>query len=405
MRWWTVGDCLVVKWRGDINKVVIVLFLQVIHFKRFRQHQLKGPQAAKLTTMVNFPMNGFDMSPHLAKSAGEDGGGGESAGGSSISAADSKYDLYAVCYHQGSTLETGHYTAACLNPYDQQWYRFDDQRVSQVPKERVEEEIINDEAYMLFYQRRKVDRDGSECSGSSSTTSSGEHWVSRIAPNVLPARGVEVKEKEKVLCPIAKIELEEVDEVKEEAVEEKVSENVDDNLVEVKENEDEKEEILDEDKIDGSLPVQIEKTEDAIEVAEESAVKESEIVVESNIEVKTIDKEQEDVKLEVVEVRKSSPIPIQRSSAPLDWSRAFDDRVGVNNNNRTEGRLSSQSYSNAVKARDLDTAVSLLRARSCSRDTFLFLDRRPPHYHRSSGRSLIDEDDVLGASNHSLWVS
>ena len=37
----------------------------VIHFKRFRQQQLKGPQASKLTTMVNFPLNGFDMSTWL----------------------------------------------------------------------------------------------------------------------------------------------------------------------------------------------------------------------------------------------------------------------------------------------------------------------------------------------------
>lgn len=42
--------------------------------------------------------------------------------------------------------------------------------------DRVQEEIVNNEAYILFYQRRKVD--SAECSGSNS--SSSEHWLSKI---------------------------------------------------------------------------------------------------------------------------------------------------------------------------------------------------------------------------------
>lgn len=80
-------------------------------------------------------------------------------------------------------METGHYTAACKNPYDHQWYKFDDQKVSQVPAENIPDGIVNNEAYMLFYQRRKVDN--MECSGTSST--SGDHWVSKIA--VAPTLG------------------------------------------------------------------------------------------------------------------------------------------------------------------------------------------------------------------------
>ncbi|XP_030380854.1 uncharacterized protein LOC115628778 isoform X2 [Scaptodrosophila lebanonensis] len=175
----------------------------VVHFKRFRQHQVKGPQAAKLTTMVKFPLNAFDMSPHLARGVNESNSSmaldplsassnyranpwkktrSNDSRSSTLNSRgeqkDTRYDLYAVCYHQGDTLETGHYTAACKNPYDRQWYKFDDQRVSKVPEDAIEEEIINNEAYMLFYQRRSVD--AGECSGSSSN--SGDHWVSRIAP-------------------------------------------------------------------------------------------------------------------------------------------------------------------------------------------------------------------------------
>uniref|UniRef100_A0A182QQM7 ubiquitinyl hydrolase 1 n=1 Tax=Anopheles farauti TaxID=69004 RepID=A0A182QQM7_9DIPT len=204
--------------------------IMVIHLKRFRQQQLRAStQAAKLTNLVKFPLHGFDMTPHLAReqavaqqlpasqatlerqqgfsdttsdnwspwrkimrSGGNStqtthsmlaaGGGGTGTGRRQPLAADNRYDLYAVCYHQGDTLETGHYTAACKNPYDGQWYRFDDQRVSHVPNDRVDEEIINNEAYLLFYQRRKLSgQDGAagECSGSSSS-SSVDHWVSKI---------------------------------------------------------------------------------------------------------------------------------------------------------------------------------------------------------------------------------
>lgn len=163
----------------------------VIHFKRFRQH-VRGASAnaAKLTTMVDFPLNNFDMSKHLARDStslsspskkGEKNRYQLPSSHHLNFAKGHKYDLYAVCYHQGDTLETGHYTAACKNPYDHQWYKFDDQKVTHVPNEHISEEIINNEAYMLFYQRRRSD--GSDCSAASS--SSSEHWVSRILADPL----------------------------------------------------------------------------------------------------------------------------------------------------------------------------------------------------------------------------
>lgn len=457
---------------------------------------MKGPQAAKLTTMVKFPMHGFDMSPHLAKSESNNNGG--SSVGSSIGSSDCKYDLYAVCYHQGNTLETGHYTAACLNPYDQEWYRYDDQRVSQVPKERVEEEIINDEAYMLFYQKRKVDSDGSECSGSS-TGSSGEHWISRIAPPpkaeltkttiILPKTVVEkAKEGEgEVECPVAEevvvVVAEEAEEgtvvvpeiiIKEGIVpiaeEEKMvieeEEGVEEEKItlteelepvkcpknderelekfklgkengmspEIKLKEEQSKEIeiklIPEPERDSSLETisQKESKEDVMKMDENpSPSKDTKITkTESDAELK-ITEEKENISSikealteieskqplddSLVVVRKSSPIPIQRSSAPLDWSKAFDDSLN-------SSRHSSLScYSNGQvngKGRDqLDSAVSLLRASSaCSKDRFLFMDHhrhnRHNHHRSITGRNLIDEDDhhVLGNNNnHSLWVS
>ncbi|XP_067631388.1 ubiquitin carboxyl-terminal hydrolase 31 [Eurosta solidaginis] len=214
----------------------------VVHFKRFRQHHEKGANAAKLTTMVKFPLNAFDMSPHLA--GGVDGEDDELGPRTTLSAAaiamemaahsrpspwkktrsadsrsstlssrenrETRYDLYAVCYHQGDTLETGHYTAACKNPYDRQWYKFDDQRVSKVPNESIEEEIINNEAYMLFYQRRNGYT--TECSGSSSN--SGDHWVARIAPPPSSSQPTAVVEK----LTVSKDKLVEVEEARKNVV-------------------------------------------------------------------------------------------------------------------------------------------------------------------------------------------
>lgn len=170
----------------------------VIHFKRFRQQQLKGSHASKLTTMVHFPLNELDMLPWYLANSGQKSSSSTStslngtlsrkANSSSKSSTltksflpeDHRFDLYAVCYHQGDTLETGHYTAACKNPYDQQWYKFDDQRVSLIKSEDIPDAIINNEAYMLFYQRRK---ESDNCDSSVASTSSSDHWVSKITAN------------------------------------------------------------------------------------------------------------------------------------------------------------------------------------------------------------------------------
>lgn len=165
--------------------------------------------AAKLTTLVKFPIKGFDMSPHMARISSSNDGSQQQLITEEIHSnhdnsspwkkssirrrndnlqqtqmyKDTRYDLYAVCYHQGETLETGHYTAACKNPYDHQWYKFDDQRINQIPNERIPEDLVNNEAYILFYQRRTVDN--SDCSGNSS--SSINHWITKMGASTVPA--------------------------------------------------------------------------------------------------------------------------------------------------------------------------------------------------------------------------
>ncbi|XP_045525796.1 ubiquitin carboxyl-terminal hydrolase 31 isoform X1 [Pieris brassicae] len=152
----------------------------VIHLKRFRQ-QAKGRTSTKLTTMVEFPLNDFDMTPHLVR---RNTTNVESPGNSRSprrrhsktiqNPQDNIYDLYAICYHHGDDLETGHYTAACKNPYDNHWYKFDDSRVTAVDDENAYSELVNNSAYMLFYRRKKANVIHS-CS-----TEDKEHWALRM---------------------------------------------------------------------------------------------------------------------------------------------------------------------------------------------------------------------------------
>ncbi|XP_052740162.1 ubiquitin carboxyl-terminal hydrolase 31 isoform X2 [Bicyclus anynana] len=152
----------------------------VIHLKRFRQ-QAKGRTSTKLTTMVEFPVNDFDMTPHLVR---RNSPNVESPSHSrsprrrhskpSSNPHENIYDLYAICYHHGDDLETGHYTAACKNPYDARWYKFDDSRVTAVDDENVYSELVNNSAYMLFYRRKKPNVVHT-CS-----TEEGGHWALRM---------------------------------------------------------------------------------------------------------------------------------------------------------------------------------------------------------------------------------
>lgn len=111
------------------------------------------------------------------------------------------YDLYGICYHHGSDIETGHYTAACRNPYDNQWYLYDDAKVTNLSKQTddVSPLLVNNSAYILFYQRRNgvyvsSSSNTSSAASTSSVGSSNDHWVSRM-PKFLPPKNIKVDAK------------------------------------------------------------------------------------------------------------------------------------------------------------------------------------------------------------------
>ncbi|KOX78315.1 Ubiquitin carboxyl-terminal hydrolase 31 [Melipona quadrifasciata] len=165
----------------------------VIHLKRFRQ-QSKQRSTSKLTMLVDFPLYGFDMTPHLAHNGVQAHNNVSSLGGLGWSPwkkprprqqnipkyDENVYDLYAICNHHGQDLQGGHYTAFCRNPYDTQWYCFDDTRVEAVN----DTNLITNAAYMLFYQRRGLtNNSGNSSAASTSSAGSGlDHWVSKMPP-------------------------------------------------------------------------------------------------------------------------------------------------------------------------------------------------------------------------------
>ncbi|GAU88536.1 hypothetical protein RvY_01219 [Ramazzottius varieornatus] len=100
----------------------------VIHLKRFSQERFR----AKLSTLVEYPVDGLDLSEFASES---------------YTGPHPLYSLYAVACHSGST-HCGHYTAFCRHPVSKKWNEYNDARVSPAS----EEDVVTSEAYVLFYQ-------------------------------------------------------------------------------------------------------------------------------------------------------------------------------------------------------------------------------------------------------------
>jgi ubiquitin carboxyl-terminal hydrolase 4/11/15 len=103
-----------------------------IHLKRFENQRSFSD---KIDAVVDFPIEGLDMSPYLATTIKSED--------------DCIYDLFAVDNHFGG-LGGGHYTSYVKNFVDNQWYYYDDSRVTVSSPEKA----IAPAAYLLFYRKR-----------------------------------------------------------------------------------------------------------------------------------------------------------------------------------------------------------------------------------------------------------
>ncbi|PAV81480.1 hypothetical protein WR25_16616 isoform J [Diploscapter pachys] len=124
------------KLRNGIKTVRISHLPEVlcIHIKRFR-HDPSGSTNHKISSRVNFPLCGLDMSPF------------------SDSDESALYDLCSFISHEGGSAESGHYISYARNEIDGNWYEFDDSIVTKLDTAY----LMTKEAYVLFYQRRATE--------------------------------------------------------------------------------------------------------------------------------------------------------------------------------------------------------------------------------------------------------
>ncbi|EPX71728.1 ubiquitin carboxy terminal hydrolase Ubp12 [Schizosaccharomyces octosporus yFS286] len=108
----------------------------IFHLKRFSSERRFRD---KIDELVEFPIENFDLSSRTESQKFDPVGNGEKC----------LYELCAVDNHYGG-LGGGHYTSFARNPDDNQFYCYDDSRVSPVKPE----ETITSAAYLLFYRRK-----------------------------------------------------------------------------------------------------------------------------------------------------------------------------------------------------------------------------------------------------------
>lgn len=103
-----------------------------IHLKRFENQRSFSD---KIDAVVDFPIDGLDMSQYLACPVENQAG--------------MIYDLFAVDNHYGG-IGGGHYTSYVKNFVDNKWYYYDDSHV----RVSSPDNAISGAAYLLFYRKR-----------------------------------------------------------------------------------------------------------------------------------------------------------------------------------------------------------------------------------------------------------
>lgn len=104
----------------------------LIHTNRIKW---QGAMRQKIQTKLDFPLKALDLKKH-----------------SSASNKETRYNLCGVVNHSGRHFGSGHYACYCLNTEGGGWLNFSDGLVTASE----EEEVLNSQAYMLFYIRHPL---------------------------------------------------------------------------------------------------------------------------------------------------------------------------------------------------------------------------------------------------------
>jgi ubiquitin C-terminal hydrolase len=118
---------------GKANKTLYIHMLPdklIIQFKRFI---VNGRRSRKNCGLVPFPLDNMNVTEITRDQP-------------------TAYELYSVINHMGD-VGGGHYTNYSKNSITNEWYEFNDSRVSYLTNPQ--NEIISPNAYVLFYQKKQ----------------------------------------------------------------------------------------------------------------------------------------------------------------------------------------------------------------------------------------------------------
>lgn len=108
----------------------------IIMLKRYSHSKIFN-KSYKNNVCVKFPLTDFDISESISE----------------YTSNDSIYDLYGVIYQMGG-LGGGHYIAYTMNPINNEWYKYDDNKILHINRDKIEDLMVDSGAYTLFYKKR-----------------------------------------------------------------------------------------------------------------------------------------------------------------------------------------------------------------------------------------------------------
>ena len=109
----------------------------IIQLKRF-SNDIRGAVSRNGST-VKFPIKNLQLSKNIYYLHDQD--------------PTLTYDLCAITQHTGS-IHGGHYIAYAINPINKLWYRYNDSNIHHIPESDLEKNLVTDNSYVLYYQKR-----------------------------------------------------------------------------------------------------------------------------------------------------------------------------------------------------------------------------------------------------------
>ncbi|KAF2847439.1 cysteine proteinase [Plenodomus tracheiphilus IPT5] len=156
--------------REAVKKITITRAPEtlVIHFKRFSASRTES--ARKVRTPVHFPLQGLDMGPfveppmtpaqeaYITQNARDGPAQLASVKADPTMNGPYIYNAYAVIWHIGATLGSGHYTAFVKDKSRGSWRSFNDDKITDFDPGNLpsNSRLQNEKAYIVFYEREQV---------------------------------------------------------------------------------------------------------------------------------------------------------------------------------------------------------------------------------------------------------